>query len=140
MHSNQVALVTGAGTGLGLEIARQLGARGITVVLGTREAAEAQAAAETLKGEGIEAHAIALDVTRAEQINALLPFFTDTFGRLDILVNNAGIMPILRHLRPRARRQHSGQQCRYHAGRPMHHPRNISRRLRNQCFRPLLHH
>ncbi len=93
MNSNQVALITGANKGIGLEIARQLGRQGITVVLGSRDTARGQTAAETLKNEGIDAYAVALEVTHADQVAALPQFFTDTFGRLDILINNAGVMP-----------------------------------------------
>src|SRR4030095_3547945 len=58
MHSNKVALVTGANKGLGLEIARQLGQEGVTVVLGARDDAKAKAAADKLKAEGVDAHAV----------------------------------------------------------------------------------
>ena len=89
---NKVALITGANKGIGLEIARQLGKQGITVVLGARDEAKGRAAADTLKGEGIDAHAVTLDVTRADDIAALPSYFQEKFGRLDILVNNAGVM------------------------------------------------
>lgn len=93
MNSNQVALVTGANKGIGLEIARQLGKQGITVVLGARDTGKGQAAADILKNEGIDAHTVKLEVTDANDVAALPAFFADTFGRLDILVNNAGIFP-----------------------------------------------
>jgi NAD(P)-dependent dehydrogenase (short-subunit alcohol dehydrogenase family) len=88
--SKKVALVTGANKGLGLEIARQLGQQGIAVVLGARQG-KAEAAAAELRAQGLDAHAVELDVTNAADIAALPPFFEDTFGRLDILVNNAGV-------------------------------------------------
>ncbi len=93
MNSNQVALITGANKGIGLEIARQLGKQGMTVVLGARDAAKGQAAADTLKNDGIDAHTVKLEVTNADDVAALPAFFADTFGRLDILVNNAGVLP-----------------------------------------------
>ncbi len=93
MNSNQVALITGANKGIGLEIARQLGRQGITVVLGSRNTARGQAAADTLKNEGIDAHTVTLEVTNADDVSKLPAFFADTFGRLDILINNAGVMP-----------------------------------------------
>jgi len=92
MSKQKVALVTGANKGLGLEIARQLGAQGITVVLGARSVEKAQEAAQKLQTEGIDAHALQLDVTRAEDIAALPDYFTGKFGGLDILVNNAGVV------------------------------------------------
>lgn len=91
MHSNKVALVTGANKGLGFEIARQLGQMGVTVVLGARDDAKAKAAADKLKAEGVDAHAVKLDVTSESDVKALPAFFASKFGRLDILVNNAGV-------------------------------------------------
>ena len=90
-NANKVALVTGANKGLGLEIARQLAHEGITVVIGARDAAKGEAAANTLKSEGLDAHFVPLDVTSETHIAALPGYFADKFGRLDILVNNAGV-------------------------------------------------
>jgi NAD(P)-dependent dehydrogenase (short-subunit alcohol dehydrogenase family) len=87
----KVALITGANKGIGLEIARQLGQQGITVVVGSRDPQKGQAAVDTLKGEGIDAHTLKLEVTDAADRDAALAFFRQ-LGRLDILVNNAGIM------------------------------------------------
>jgi NAD(P)-dependent dehydrogenase (short-subunit alcohol dehydrogenase family) len=91
MHKNKVALVTGANKGLGFEIARQLGQQGVTVVLGVRDNAKAEEAAKKLKAEGIDAHAVKLDVTKEADVAKLPAFFESKFGRLDILVNNAGV-------------------------------------------------
>ncbi len=91
MHTNKVALITGANKGLGFEIARQLGQQGITVILAARDEAKAQTAAATLKAEGLDAHAVKLDVTNAADIAALPEYLQTQFGRLDILINNAGI-------------------------------------------------
>jgi NAD(P)-dependent dehydrogenase (short-subunit alcohol dehydrogenase family) len=92
MHKNKVALITGANKGLGLEIARQLGQQGVTVVLAARDKAKAEEAAKKLKAEGVDAHAVKLDVTREADVAGLPAFFESKFGRLDILVNNAGVM------------------------------------------------
>ena len=92
MHTNRVALITGANKGLGIEIARQLGRRSVTVVLGARDNTKANEAANKLKAEGIDAHAVKLDVTDEADVAALPAFFESKFGRLDILVNNAGVM------------------------------------------------
>ncbi len=89
-HSQAVALITGANKGLGLEIARQLGQRGLTVVLGARQA-KAEAPAAELRSQGIDAHAVTLDVTNTADITAVADFLETQFGRLDILVNNAGV-------------------------------------------------
>lgn len=89
-HAQKVALVTGANKGLGLEIARQLGQQGFTVVLGARQDKGAAPAAE-LRSLGIEAHTVTLDVTNAADIEAAADFLKKQFGRLDVLVNNAGV-------------------------------------------------
>jgi NAD(P)-dependent dehydrogenase (short-subunit alcohol dehydrogenase family) len=90
--TKKVALITGANKGLGLEIARQLGREGVTVVIGARDIAKGQTAANTLQAEGLDAHAVKIDVTSAEDIAALPAFFATKFGGLDILINNAGVM------------------------------------------------
>jgi NAD(P)-dependent dehydrogenase (short-subunit alcohol dehydrogenase family) len=92
MHKNKVALITGANKGLGFEIARQLGQQGVTVVLGARDSAKAEEAAKKLKAEGVDAHAVKLDVTKEADVAGLPAFFESKFGRLDILINNAGVM------------------------------------------------
>lgn len=89
-HSQAVALITGANKGLGLEIARQLGRQGLTVVLGARQA-KAEAPAAELRSQGIDAHTVTLDVTNAADIVAVADFLEKQFGRLDVLVNNAGV-------------------------------------------------
>jgi len=90
-HSNQVALITGANKGIGLETARQLGAQGMTVLIGARDPGRGSKAAEELKQQGMDAHAVQIDVTDQESINAAARHIEDEFGRLDVLVNNAGI-------------------------------------------------
>ena len=87
-----IALITGANKGIGLETARQLGKQGITVLLGSRDSTRGQAAAAALKGEGIAAQHLPLEVTDAESIAAAAAQIEKEFGRLDILVNNAGVL------------------------------------------------
>jgi len=91
-QTKKVALVTGANRGIGLETARQLGKLGITVLVAARELKKAEEAAAELKGEGIDARAVKLDVVSDADIRALVEKIDKDFGRLDILVNNAGIM------------------------------------------------
>lgn len=91
MTDKTVAFITGANKGIGLEIARQLGKQGLVVVLGARDKGKGDAAASELRKDGIDARAVKLDVTSAEDVEALPAFFKATFGRLDGLVNNAGI-------------------------------------------------
>lgn len=86
-----VALVTGANKGIGHEIARQLGGKGITVLVGARDKARGAEAANALKAEGIDARFVYIDVTQQDTIAAAAKTIESEFGRLDILVNNAGV-------------------------------------------------
>ena len=86
-----VALITGANKGIGFEIARQLGNKGLIVVLGARDEAKGKAAEEKLRAEDIDAHFVKLEVSSQVDVEALPGFFEETFGRLDVLVNNAGV-------------------------------------------------
>ena len=90
-HINNVALVTGANKGIGLDIARQLGTQKVTVIVGARDPGRGQAAAGLLHSEGLDAHFIQLDVTDAASIAQAAATIQAQHGRLDILVNNAGI-------------------------------------------------
>jgi len=103
--SNKVALITGANKGLGLEIARQIGRQGITVVLGSRDPSRGESAAQSLKAEGIDAYTVKLEVTNADDIAALPAHFEQKFGRLDILINNAGVITEREGATPEALRQ-----------------------------------
>jgi NAD(P)-dependent dehydrogenase (short-subunit alcohol dehydrogenase family) len=87
----KIALVTGANKGIGLETARQLAKSGIHVILAARDGAKGTAAAQKLKGEGLDVEAITLDVSNAESIAAAIKEVGAKHGRLDILINNAGI-------------------------------------------------
>jgi NAD(P)-dependent dehydrogenase (short-subunit alcohol dehydrogenase family) len=86
--NRRVALVSGGNRGIGLEICRQLTARGIAVLLGSRNEESGKEAAEKLSGI-VVIHQ--LDVADEESVGRLAPFVEEEFGRLDILVNNAGI-------------------------------------------------
>ncbi len=88
----QVALVTGAGRGIGREVARQLGERGYAVLLGARDAGKAAAAAaELAESTGADMRPLTLDVADPESIAAARRAVGADPGRLDVLVNNAGI-------------------------------------------------
>ncbi len=87
----RIALITGANKGIGLEIARQLGRSGLTVLVGARDAERGQAAAQTLDDEGTTARFLRVDVTDEASIEAAARAIEGDFGRLDILVNNAGV-------------------------------------------------
>ena len=92
MNNKKIALITGANKGIGLETARQLGKKEITVLLGARDLKKGKAAAEELRKDGIDAHAIAIDVSDSESIKKAAAQVENDFGRLDVLVNNAGVM------------------------------------------------
>jgi len=89
--AGQVAFVTGGATGIGLAIARALGARGARVAILNRNQERARAAVEVLAGEGREARAFEADVASTESVDAAFEAARSAFGRLDILVNNAGV-------------------------------------------------
>jgi NAD(P)-dependent dehydrogenase (short-subunit alcohol dehydrogenase family) len=88
----KIALVTGANKGIGFETARQLGQKNITVLVGARDSAKAEDAANRLRAEGFDAQPIVLDVSDSLSIKEAAHDVEQKFGRLDILVNNAGIM------------------------------------------------
>jgi gluconate 5-dehydrogenase len=88
--SDQVALVTGAGRGLGLEIARGLAAAGARVVLNGRSQAALDSAAAIIRGGGGEAETAVFDVADSAAVRRSIAGLGDRFGRLDILVNNVG--------------------------------------------------
>lgn len=90
-NTGKIALITGANKGIGKEIARQLGATGITVLLGARDQTRGEEAAAELRTAGIDAQAIILDVTDQSTLDAAAATIDAKYGRLDILVNNAGI-------------------------------------------------
>ena len=92
-NEKKVALVTGSNRGIGFETARQLGHHGATVIVSARTEREAADAARKLRSEGIEAEAIALDVTKATDRSFAAKFIESRYGKLDILVNNAGVGP-----------------------------------------------
>ncbi len=88
MHDKRVALVTGANQGVGLQVARELVAKGVTVLVGSRDFARGEAAAAEI---GPGAIALQLDVTDQASIDAAAERIRTDLGRLDLLVQNAAI-------------------------------------------------
>jgi NAD(P)-dependent dehydrogenase (short-subunit alcohol dehydrogenase family) len=89
-NGDPVVVVTGGNRGIGLEICRQLAARGVRVVLTARKRAAAEAAVKTLAGDKHAFHP--LDVTDGKSIAGLRDFLRERYGHLDVLINNAGII------------------------------------------------
>jgi NAD(P)-dependent dehydrogenase (short-subunit alcohol dehydrogenase family) len=89
--AGRVALVTGAGRGIGHGIAQALGRAGATVACAARSLDQVEAAAAAIRAKGGSARAFRLDVARAEDIAAQLEVIGQALGPIDVLVNNAGI-------------------------------------------------
>lgn len=88
MQHKRIALVTGANQGVGLQVAKELVANGVTVLVGSRNFGRGEAAAASI---GTGAHALQIDVTDQASITAAAERIGKEFGRLDLLVNNAAI-------------------------------------------------
>ncbi len=89
--TKQIALVTGANKGLGLEISRQLGKLGFSVLLGFRDETRGEEAAAALRGEGLDVRAVRVDNDSPESFAAVHDLIESEYGHLDVLVNNAGM-------------------------------------------------
>jgi NAD(P)-dependent dehydrogenase (short-subunit alcohol dehydrogenase family) len=87
----RVAIVTGAGAGLGLAIARELAAEGCDIAVAERDAAAGERAAGELSATGVHARSYATDVSVAAEVDACFASAARELGRLDIVVNNAGV-------------------------------------------------
>lgn len=91
---NKVILISGASSGIGEGIARELAAHGAKVLMGARRIARLDAIADALRGSGADIATMSLDVTDVGSVQAFVQRAIDLWGRVDVLVNNAGVMPL----------------------------------------------
>ncbi|PRZ44973.1 NADP-dependent 3-hydroxy acid dehydrogenase YdfG [Paraburkholderia fungorum] len=98
MASNpgKVVVVTGGSSGIGEATARELASRGATVVIGAlgNTVNAMKRIVEDIQGAGGKAAYYEVDVTKREDVEGLVKFAHERFGRVDVMVNNAGIMPL----------------------------------------------
>lgn len=90
---DKVALITGAGNGIGREMALTFAAEGARIVVADALEEGGRATAEAVAAAGGEAGFVRVDVSSAAQVEAMVGFAVHAFGRLDCIVNNAGIFP-----------------------------------------------
>lgn len=90
---DKVVVITGASSGLGEATARMLAQHGAHLVLGARRLERLEALATDLRATGAQIEVKTTDVTRAEQVQALVDLALERHGRVDVMLNNAGLMP-----------------------------------------------
>ena len=89
LFKDRVAVITGGGTGIGLAIARRLGSLGAQIAIASRNHEHLESGCASLRGSGVDALAVQLDVRNPEQVDEMVARTVKHFGSLDILVNNA---------------------------------------------------
>src|SRR5689334_8983438 len=89
LFRDQVAVITGGGTGIGLAIAKRLGTLGARIAIASRNSTHLEEGCAALRESGIDALAVQLDVGNTEQVDEMVVRTVKHFGGLDILVNNA---------------------------------------------------
>lgn len=90
----RVAIVTGAGSGIGLATARRLAEEGMAVVVSDIDGASAEALTSELRDEGLEAAAIVADVADETQVAEMVASTIERYGQIDVLHNNAGAVEL----------------------------------------------
>ncbi|HTR94993.1 MAG TPA: SDR family oxidoreductase [Trebonia sp.] len=94
--TTKIALITGANKGIGFETARELGARGMTVLVGARDEERGREAERALRDGGADARFVPVDVTDGKSVERAAGWIDAEYGRLDVLVNNAGTASVSR--------------------------------------------
>lgn len=92
--TQNVILITGASSGIGAGIARELAKTDAILLLGARRESRLAALAEELQFNGAMVAIKALDVTRREEVTQFVEYALARWGRVDVMINNAGIMPL----------------------------------------------
>lgn len=91
---DKVVLITGASSGIGVGIARELAKAGATVVLGARRTDHLENVAKEIRWAGGKVKTCKVDVTNRAEVAAFAEGAGGEYGRIDVLVNNAGVMPL----------------------------------------------
>src|SRR5688572_25976895 len=94
---NVVAVVTGAGNGIGKAVAERFGQEGARVVVADVDGASAEAVASGISASGGKAIAVPTDVSNAREVERLFDATLERFGDVNVLVNNAGLTNVQRH-------------------------------------------
>ncbi|WP_333609809.1 SDR family oxidoreductase [Pantoea piersonii] len=92
--SKKVILITGASSGIGAGIARELATSGAILLLGARRVDRLQALAAELEQQGAEVAVAALDVTSRVSVQQFAEVALQKWGQIDVMINNAGVMPL----------------------------------------------
>ena len=87
----RAALITGGSSGIGLAIARALGEDGYGLTLSARRPEKLEAAADELRGDGLDVLSVAANLSDEDDIQRVVAAHSERFGRMDVLVNNAGL-------------------------------------------------
>ena len=90
----KVVVITGGSSGLGEATARYLAEKGAQIVLGARRIEKLEKIAKDIRKSGGAIEVLKTDVTKANEVKALVKKAIDSFGKIDVMINNAGIMPL----------------------------------------------